>query len=188
VTVTLVTGGVRSGKSRYAEALLRRAAQVTYVATGAVPDGDSAWADRVARHRQGRPSGWSTRESLDLPPLLAAASGPVLVDCLGTWLTGLVDRAGLWDDHAAAAGLVAAERDTLIGALRACPHDVVLVTNEVGFSLVADTPSGRFFQDELGRVNASVADVADRVVLVVAGRVLDLTGTPRVSDLGDAGG
>jgi len=103
----------------------------------------------------------------------------VLVDCLGTWLTALVDDAG-WDDLVVAAGAVRREADRLIEALCAATVPVVVVTNEVGWSLVPTTASGRLFQDELGRLNALVATVAAQVHLVVAGRVVDLSESPVV--------
>ncbi|MGV1008238.1 MAG: bifunctional adenosylcobinamide kinase/adenosylcobinamide-phosphate guanylyltransferase [Dermatophilaceae bacterium] len=181
MAVTLVTGGVRSGKSRYAEYLLRDAPHVTVVATGAAPGvADPEWAARVARHREGRPADWETLETLELVSVLDRTGPAVLVDCLGTWVTGLLDRAGLWDDLPAAFSQVGAHRDALVDALGRTGRDVVLVTNEVGLGLLGDTPSGRFFQDELGRLNAAVADVANHVRLLVAGRVVDLDAAPAV--------
>ena len=171
----MVTGGVRSGKSRHAEALLADRADVTYVATGQPADADDAeWAQRVARHQNARPCTWTTVETLELTPLLGMPGGPLLVECLGTWLTGLVDRAGLWDDLSAAAVLVQDEGEALVDALVRTSREVVLVTNEVGWSLVPLTPSGRFFTDALGRLNVAVAAVADHAVLVVLGRALSL--------------
>jgi adenosylcobinamide kinase/adenosylcobinamide-phosphate guanylyltransferase len=175
VSVTVVTGGVRSGKSRHAEALLAERDDVTYIATGQPADADDAeWRERVARHQAARPATWTTVETLDLVPLLGMPGGPLLVECLGTWVTGLVDRASLWDDLPAAAALVEAEGAALAEALTRTSRDVVLVTNEVGWSLVPLTPSGRFFTDALGRVNTAVAGVADHAVLVVLGRALTL--------------
>ncbi|HOF37871.1 MAG TPA: bifunctional adenosylcobinamide kinase/adenosylcobinamide-phosphate guanylyltransferase [Dermatophilaceae bacterium] len=175
MSVTVVTGGVRSGKSRHAEALLAERDDVTYIATGQPAAGDDAeWRERVARHQAARPATWTTVETLDLVPLLGMPGGPLLVECLGTWVTGLVDRASLWDDLPAAAALVEAEGAALAEALTRTSRDVVLVTNEVGWSLVPLTPSGRFFTDALGRVNTAVAGVADHAVLVVLGRALTL--------------
>ena len=177
MSVTVVTGGVRSGKSRHAEALLAERDDVTYIATGQPADADAddaEWRERVARHQAARPTTWTTVETLDLVPLLDMPGGPLLVECLGTWVTGLVDRAGLWDDLPAAAVLVEAEGAALAEALTRTSRDVVLVTNEVGWSLVPLTPSGRFFTDALGRVNTAVAGVADHAVLVVLGRALTL--------------
>ena len=86
----------------------------------------------------------------------ARGESPVLVDCLGTWLTGVVDEAG-WDDLDAARAIVRDRAAGLVESLCAATVPVVVVTNEVGWSLVPTTASGRFFQDELGRLNALVA-------------------------------
>jgi adenosylcobinamide kinase/adenosylcobinamide-phosphate guanylyltransferase len=183
MTTTLVTGPVRSGKSRHAEDLLAHHAEVLYIATGPLADtADPEWSARVRHHQARRAAGWRTVETLALPAALDDARHPVLVDCLGTWLAGLVDQVG-WDDLGAASTQVEGARSELLVALRRARHPVVLVTNEVGWSLVPETPSGRFFADELGRLNAAVSAVADRVHLVVAGRVLDLTAAPLVPEL-----
>jgi adenosylcobinamide kinase/adenosylcobinamide-phosphate guanylyltransferase len=182
MTTTLVTGPVRSGKSRHAEDLLAHHAEVLYVATGPLADtADPEWSARVHHHRARRAAGWRTVETLGLPAALDGAGCPVLVDCLGTWLAGLVDEAG-WEDLGSASAHVANARAELLAALGRVRQPVVLVTNEVGWSLVPETPSGRFFADELGRLNAAVSAAADRVHLVVAGRVLDLTSAPLVPE------
>lgn len=188
-TTTLVTGPVRSGKSRHAEDLLSHQSDVTYVATGPSVDdpvsplpadvGDAEWRRRVEGHRERRPSSWRTLETTDVAGVLAAAKGPVLVDCLGTWLTAVVDATG-WDDLETAAAAARQESDRLVESLCRATVPVVVVTNEVGWSLVPLTASGRLFQDELGRLNARVSSVARHVHLVVAGRVLDLDDAPVV--------
>lgn len=168
----LVTGGVRSGKSRHAESLLADEPAVRYVAPGPVLD-DEDWRSRVAAHRSRRPAGWETVETGDLAAALAdGATGTVLVDCLGTWLTRLIDDAGLWDapveevaDHV--------ERATR-AAIAAMGPDVVVVTNEVGLGVVPAHRSGRLFRDLLGSVNQTFGAAVDEVHLVVAGRVLRL--------------
>lgn len=119
---------------------------------------------------------WTTLETLDVVEVLAAGDGPVLLECLGTWLTGLVDDAAAWDDLVRARATVRSGVDGLLCALVTTVRDVVVVTNEVGWSLVPTMASGRFFQEELGSLNAAVGGVADRVHLVVAGRALDLGG------------
>lgn len=171
----LVTGGVRSGKSRHAEGLLDAAADVTYVAAGRPADGtDPDWDDRVASHRERRPSHWATVETADLPAAFAAARGPVLVDCLGTWLVALLDGAALWDEPSDVVHAAVAERlDALCDALGAVP-DAVVVTNEVGLGVVPAHRSGVVFRDALGTVNQRVAAVCDEVHLVIAGRMLRL--------------
>ena len=182
MTVTLVLGGARSGKSRYAESLLRSHPQVTYVAPGPVPDGsDPEWAERIALHQARRPARWTTRETGDLAAVIRAAEHPVLVDCLATWLTRLVDDLDAWDDRERAGRHVQQETTQLLEALGSATADVILVSNEVGSSVVPATPSGRMFRDDLGRLNAAVSAASDHVALVVAGRVLDLSACPVVT-------
>jgi adenosylcobinamide kinase/adenosylcobinamide-phosphate guanylyltransferase len=179
-TTTLVTGPIRSGKSRHAEDLLRDHSDVTYVATGRQVDpADREWGRRVETHRARRPESWRTLETTDVAAAIDHATGPLLVDCLGTWLTAVVDDAG-WDDLDTASATVRRETDRLVESLCAATAPVVVVTNEVGWSLVATSASGRLFQDELGRLNAFVSRVAAHVHLVVAGRVIDLGDAPLV--------
>ena len=138
-STTLVTGPVRSGKSRHAEHLLGDEPSVTYVATGRRADpADAEWSRRVEGHRARRPASWRTVETTDVAGVIASARGAVLVDCLGTWLTALVDEAGWHDLDAAAAHVAAARRAD--SSRRSAPRTspVVIVTNEVGWSLVAD--------------------------------------------------
>ncbi|MFI7023633.1 bifunctional adenosylcobinamide kinase/adenosylcobinamide-phosphate guanylyltransferase [Micromonospora sp. NPDC049900] len=173
----LVLGGIRSGKSEFAESLVADAATVRYVATAAGGgDDDAEWAARIAAHRERRPATWSTEETADDPRRLAdvlAAARPdetLLVDDLGGWVTVLLDPAHQpADDTATVAELAAAVRD--------CPARLVLVSPEVGLSLVPTTPLGRAFTDALGAVNRAVADACDAVVLVVAGQPVRLKPT-----------
>ncbi|QQS00724.1 MAG: bifunctional adenosylcobinamide kinase/adenosylcobinamide-phosphate guanylyltransferase [Austwickia sp.] len=187
MTSILVLGGVRSGKSRYAERLLADAAGVRYVAPGPVPDpaADPDWAERVRLHQDRRPAHWETwetaRQPAGLAEAVATAPRAVLVDCLGTWLAGLVHEAQAWDDRDRATEAVDHGLDGLIAALAVPPGPVVLVTNEVGLGVVPEHASGRLFRDLLGRINARVAEACDHVALVVAGRVLDLTAAPTVA-------
>lgn len=173
----LVTGGVRSGKSRHAEELLAGSPRVTYVAPGPTPDAeqDPDWAARIASHRSRRPEHWSTVEGSDLAGALRDASGAVIVDCLGTWLTAVIDDAGAWEaDADEAYTLVQRELGEVTVALAEHPGPVVLVTNEVGLGVVPVHRSGRLFRDLLGVVNQELGRACDEVHLVVAGRVLVL--------------
>ncbi|MEV4491865.1 bifunctional adenosylcobinamide kinase/adenosylcobinamide-phosphate guanylyltransferase [Micromonospora coxensis] len=166
----LVLGGIRSGKSEFAESLVADAPTVRYVATAAAGDPeDTEWAARLAAHRERRPGSWTTEETAADPRRLAdviAAAGPnetLLVDDLGGWVTVLLDPAHQpADDVATVAELAAAVRDT--------EARVVLVSPEVGLSLVPTTPLGRAFTDALGAANRAVADACDAVALVVAGQ------------------
>jgi adenosylcobinamide kinase/adenosylcobinamide-phosphate guanylyltransferase len=170
----LVTGGVRSGKSRHAEQLLADRPEVVYVAPGPLPsDDDPDWAARVADHRARRPGHWRTRETTDLATAIEPGS-PTLVDCLGTWLTAVIDELDGWSREPVD---WRPELERRIGELVAAVSDaadVVLVTNEVGLGVVPAHASGRLFRDLLGEVNQRVAEVCDDVHLVVAGRVLTL--------------
>ena len=171
---TLVTGGVRSGKSRHAESLLADAASVTYVAAGPTYD-DADWAARIAAHRERRPAHWSTVETTDVAGALRAAEGPVLVDCLGTWLTALIDEAALWEAPSEEVEQhVLTQVSALVDAIGSTDGSVVLVTNEVGLGVVPEHRSARLFRDLLGSTNQQVAAGCDEVHLVVAGRVLTL--------------
>lgn len=179
---TLILGGARSGKSAEAERRLAAVPDVVYVATGGTREGDPEWAERITAHRVRRPETWATVESTDLVPLLAAAESPLLVDCLALWLTAVMDECGAWDDTTWVEGArdaVRARIDALAAAWRACRIPLVAVSNEVGSGVVPPTPAGRRFRDELGRLNAAIAEESDEVLLVVAGQALTLRGLPR---------
>ncbi len=172
----LVTGGVRSGKSRHAEGLLDAHPAVTYVAPGPTTDEDSDpdWAERIAAHRSRRPASWTTLESRDLAAALTTP-GPVLVDCLGTWLTAVLDDEGAWERPGAQVhALVETRLSAAVAELRRATGPVVLVTNEVGLGVVPAHRSGRVFRDLLGLTSQRFAAECDEVHLVVAGRVLVL--------------
>ncbi|GAB3579874.1 bifunctional adenosylcobinamide kinase/adenosylcobinamide-phosphate guanylyltransferase [Calidifontibacter terrae] len=169
--ITLVTGGVRSGKSRVAEQLLEGQNQVTYVATAPRAD-DADWSDRIAAHHDRRPSHWSVVETTDVAAVVRQTEGSVLVDCLGTWLTARLDALDAWEASPAQwVPALEAETTDLVAAVEA-RDDLVFVTNEVGLGLVAPHRSGRVFADRLGLVNQQIATACDRVILVVSGQQL----------------
>lgn len=182
MTTVLVLGGARSGKSRYAQRLLAAYDRVRYVAPGPVPapDEDGEWADRVRAHQADRPGAWETVETGDVPGAILTSELPVLVDCLGTWLTRVVDDADAWEDRERAIAVGAAATGRLLDALTGTRRHVVLVSNEAGMGVIPAHPAGRLFRDDLGRLNTAVADACDHVCLVVAGRVLDLSGASRL--------
>lgn len=171
---TLVLGGVRSGKSAYAETLLAAEPEVIYLATGGTRDGDEEWAERVKLHQARRPASWRTIETADAAAQLRVAGAPVLLDCLGTWLTARIDVHQAWDGVGLDA--VHADIDELVAAWRDCPLPVVGVSNEVGSGVVPATASGRLFRDLLGTVNARIGAQSDSVVFMVAGMPLLLRG------------
>jgi adenosyl cobinamide kinase/adenosyl cobinamide phosphate guanylyltransferase len=162
--ITLVLGGMRSGKSEVAEQLAAAAGEpVTVVATARHPCDDADFAARIDRHRARRPSSWSTiEEPDDVTGAVATVGGTVLVDALGTWIANApafaVDIAGLCD--------------ALVGRSGA----TIVVSDEVGLSVHPPTDVGRRFADAVGDCNRAVAEIAGRVVLVIAGRTLELDG------------
>lgn len=165
----LALGGIRSGKSRWAETVIADAAgpggPVRYVATGATST-DPDWMHRVELHRQRRPAEWSTVESTDVAAHLRADDrSPTLVDDVGGWLVAAMDRRGVWTG-----GSMDAEVDDLVDAVRAFRGPLAMVSPEVGLTVVPATESGRRFADELGTLNQRLAATCDRVVLVIAGQ------------------
>jgi adenosylcobinamide kinase / adenosylcobinamide-phosphate guanylyltransferase len=176
---TLVLGGIRSGKSQWAETAIAETAgagqPVRYLATGATPGGDADWSTRIAAHRARRPPHWSTVETVDIPTQLRSeVTTPTLVDDIGGWLTAVMDRRDAWTT-----GSVEADVADLIDAVGAFLSPLALVSPEVGLTVVPQTASGRRFADELGSLNQRLADLCDRVVLVVAGQPLAVKETSR---------
>jgi len=166
--VTLVLGGGRSGKSRYAESLAqatcREAARRVYLATAEPCDEEMR--RRIAAHRREREARFVTLEE---PLRLAAAlkrlpsvTRVVLLECVTVWLGNLLF-------HLPQEAGRAAEVAALLDLLEAPPCDLVLVSNEIGLGIVPADPQTREFRDLAGRLNQDLAARADRVVLVVAG-------------------
>lgn len=181
----LILGGARSGKSRYAETLARQSAEpVTVIATAQPLDAEMA--ARIARHQADRPSKWRTVESpVALAETLVREAGHgrhLIVDCLTLWLMNLMAGADTLD-HAYDAGelpLFRTQRSALLEVLPGLPGTILLVANEVGLGLVPETPLGRLFRDEAGRLNQALAEACPRVSFVAAGLPLVLKdGTPQ---------
>ena len=173
----LVLGGARSGKSVTAERMLGDRERVDYVACGLpADDTDPSWAERVRLHRERRPVDWTTLETLDLEGVLAGAdrsparhASPVLIDCLSTWLAGVMDECGLWSGHPGADKELATRVDGLLQAWQSTRRVAVAVSNEVGSGVVPATASGVRYRDELGRLNARIAAECEQVWLCTAG-------------------
>lgn len=174
--VTFVTGGARSGKSRFAEdAAARHGGPVTYIATAPTYPDDAEWAERLDLHRSRRPAEWTCVETADPVSAIVGLdrTSVVLIDCLGMWLTRILDDHQAWDlKPTHARDVVEAAVERLEAGLHACSADMILVSNEVGMGIVPDTASGRLFRDLLGLANTRVAAVADTVVFMVAGRAV----------------
>lgn len=179
--LTLLVGGARSGKSRFAVDLGRRhedgGGSVRFVATGARAEGDPDWDARIDRHVAERPPWPTIEEPVNLVAALAAAGDDlVIIDCLTLWVSNQM-VAGLDDDTI----VVAADRFGAAAGARRAP--TVVVTNEVGLGIHPEHALGRRFRDVLGTVNQRVAAAADRTLWFVAGRAMLLCDpTDLVSD------
>ena len=166
--LTLVLGGARSGKSRYAEGLITALPPPwTYIATAEA--GDDEMAARIAGHRARRGTQWHTVEASRalVQALSACGAEPVLVDCLTLWLSNLM----------LAEADIDAETVQLEQVLAAARGPRVLVANEVGSGIVPSTALGRRFRDQQGLLNQRIAARAEGVILTVAGLPLALKGT-----------
>jgi adenosylcobinamide kinase / adenosylcobinamide-phosphate guanylyltransferase len=165
MTVTLVLGGARSGKSRFAESLAF--APKTYIATGQAFDDEMR--QRIALHKSQRGEEWRTiEEPVNLPQELERlTSGFVLVDCLTLWLSNLMLADLDWQGPL----------DQLAKILGSANSHVVLVSNEVGLGIVPDTPLGRKFRDAQGVTNQCISQIAENVILLVAGIPLAIKGS-----------
>jgi adenosylcobinamide kinase / adenosylcobinamide-phosphate guanylyltransferase len=168
--LTLLTGGIRSGKSQAAIRLaMAWGGPVALIATAEARDEEMA--ERIRRHRTGRPVEWRTVEepvALEAALIDVAGGAFVVVDCLTLWVANLMER-GLSDDHIEERAKNAAS----LASDKTSPS--VAVTNEVGSGIVPANALARRFEDVLGRINAIWAEAADRVLLMVAGRAILLS-------------
>jgi adenosylcobinamide kinase / adenosylcobinamide-phosphate guanylyltransferase len=164
--IVLITGGARSGKSRYAEARVRAfPGQPVYVATAEALDDEMA--ERIAKHRARRGDDWIEREvPLDLVQALIQTDGggARLVDCLTLWLSNLLHANRDWSQAVS----------ELAEALRRQTSPVVLVTNEVGLGIVPDNALARIYRDAAGYMNQTIASIAGEVEFIVAGLPMKL--------------
>ncbi|UXY15970.1 bifunctional adenosylcobinamide kinase/adenosylcobinamide-phosphate guanylyltransferase [Chitiniphilus purpureus] len=168
----LITGGARSGKSRYAEQLaLAHPGPVVYLATARRTD-DAEFTARIAEHQARRPASWHTVEPGEtLAQALCRAAAPqrlLLVDCLTLWLARFCEQ------ETPDAGRYAGERAALLAALPTLPGSTLLVSNEIGWGVVPLGAATRWFVDELGRLNQAVAACCKQVTLVACGLPLPL--------------
>jgi adenosylcobinamide kinase / adenosylcobinamide-phosphate guanylyltransferase len=157
-----VTGGARSGKSRFAEALVRRADErVSYLATAQASDAEMT--ERTLRHRHDRPADWHTlEEPLELAAMLTGLERVALLDCLSLWVSNLMRR-GDPDE------LILQATDALIEAQAVRRSPLIAVSNEVGFSIVPGDALARRYRDTLGWVNQRFAAASDEAWLLVSG-------------------
>jgi len=173
-SVTLVLGGARSGKSRYAQQLAEQASRVVFVATAKRSDDEMR--AKIDRHRADRPKEWLTvEEPLDLAKALAEhelGCDVIVMDCLTLFAANLLEGDG---------EEVERRVEALCSSLQSVHCSVVLVSNEVGSGVVPAYPIGVRYRDLLGEINQKIARVADDVVLMVAGLPLALKGHVEVT-------
>ena len=164
-TVTLVLGGARSGKSRYAQELASAFERVVYIATAR--RGDAEMRAKIAQHRRDRPASWKTVEApTGLDRVLREQSSSadlLLIDCITFYVANIMGR------KSSARRKVKSHIERLCEAVREAQASVVIVSNEVGSGVVPPYRSGRDYRDLLGELNQQIAKVADRVILMVAG-------------------
>ena len=164
-TVTLVLGGAQSGKSYYAQQLASHFERVAFIATARGTDAEMR--RKIARHRRERPSTWRTIEvPLDLEKSVRAASREsdvVLIDCLTVYVDNVMSagRKSKSDSKECI--------NAVCDAIRTAEASVIVVSNEVGSGVVPPYRSGRAYRDFLGQMNQKVAQIANRVILMVAG-------------------
>lgn len=182
--VTLVTGGARSGKSTYGEKLIaNRAKAIAYIATAIPFDGEMK--SRIAKHREQRPSNWTTLECWKtiheiIPEIFEDHQG-VILDCLTIMVTNfMLETSHInWerphpDDIFELQQSILAYVEQIMLTFKQTAIEVVIITNELGMGIVPENPLARAFRDIAGRVNQLVAEHADEVVLVVCGQSLKI--------------
>lgn len=160
--ISLVIGGARSGKSRFGEHLaLSLNENPLYIATAEIHDEEMQ--DRIDLHRQDRDERWTTlEEPINIAPIITSHSTSdktILLDCLTLWLSNLMGQ-----DRD-----IEKETATLCQTLEKYQGNIILVANEVGQGIVPDNALARQFRDHAGRLNQSIAQVADNVIYMVAG-------------------
>lgn len=171
MSIVLVTGPARSGKSEWAESLALKSNNcVIYIATALVNPDDVDWVKRITKHRYRRPEHWLTWEVTELQLINAiatsAASSCLLVDSLGTWVASLLDKdATEWEKIV----------ENLLNTLHKATQEIIFVAEETGWGVVPAYPSGRIFRDRLGNLVRRISAICASVYLVTGGYALNLT-------------
>ena len=172
-TVTFVLGGVRSGKSRFAQRIASGSGSVIFIATAKPSDPEMEL--RIERHRKSRPATWQTLEvPVDLDVVISSLQDTkqlAVIDCLTVYLANVMSKAQGKES------VIREHTERLCSALKETRASIILVSNEVGSGVHAPTATGRFYCDLLGELNQRVAALADNVILMVAGIPVPVKGT-----------
>ncbi len=180
--IVMVTGGTRSGKSSFAEGLLKDENSILYIATGKITDDEMA--ERVRHHQERRGERYRTYEGYEAIPdaIRESAETATMLECIGTMVTNMMfdedrdlDRISIEDVKQMEERIVSAVSD-IIGEMKKTNQLHMVITNEVGFALISEYKLGRIFTDILGRVNQFIARHADEVYLVVSGLPVKVKG------------
>jgi adenosylcobinamide kinase/adenosylcobinamide-phosphate guanylyltransferase len=171
--IIFITGGARSGKSRFAEELARQFSEPkAYLATAQALDEEMA--ERIRRHRENRPGGWHTlEEPIKVTDCIEEGGDRfnlILLDCLTLWVSNLM-MAG-WDE-----AKILEEGNRLLDACRQAKGSLILVGNEVGMGIVPENAQARLFRDLSGFIQQKVAREADEVYFMVSGLPVKIKGT-----------
>jgi len=196
--IVLITGGIRSGKSRFAQQLANSLnKQVLYIATAEAKDKEME--ERILLHKQNRPTSWLVEEEpIEIAKLLSLRTAldknitssldiVVLIDCITIWVSNLLlqkDNNGkeFWQTKQ---GLKAVEKtiEQFLYQLNKIPYPVIAVTNEVGWGGIEINPLGRKYQDILGWTNQKIAALANEAYFVVAGIPLQIKNNDEINSL-----
>lgn len=174
--IIFITGGARSGKSRFALELARRVAgRKAYLATAQALDKEMA--ERIQEHKRNRPQDWQTlEEPLRVAKVLKERTdhfSVILLDCLTIWISNTL--MAKWN-----AKKILREADRLLKVCQGTKCSLIIVSNEVGLGIVPDNPSSRIFRDLSGLIHQKVARQADEVYLMVNGLPLQLKNAQRI--------
>jgi adenosylcobinamide kinase/adenosylcobinamide-phosphate guanylyltransferase len=178
--IILCTGGVRSGKSRFAASVMQDVKDVVYIAT--MEAADDEMSERIAQHKMARPAGWVTEEQPFRPFDAVGSKSNYILDCI-TMLSSNIMFKFIGDSETISLQMqkeiitkILTEIKTLINMVRSMDGTLVMVTNETGYSVVPDNHFARVYRDILGTVNRETAVLCDEVYLSVCGLQIKLKG------------
>lgn len=181
MATTLVLGGTRSGETRYARQLLPAQEPVTVVNAGGKGATEGSSRD-VHGPREPLTAGpqWNVVDTVEVTRTILRGRTPVLIDCLGTWVAGLLNEWDGWNDPSSSATRAEEAAYELAALWANAPYDAVALSHEVGMAPLPRNDRQRIYQDLLGRVNTIMSEASQRTHLLIAGRVLDLSNAPLV--------